>query len=376
MKIALVHDYLIYYGGAERVLKTLHQMLPHSPIYLLFYDPEIAKNYFSRADLRPSFLQKLPNFFKKKYHCLLPLLPLAVESFNLRDFDLVISSSSAFAKGIITRFSTLHICYCHTPMRFLWDQYHNKIKNENLIKKSFLAKAFLHYTRMWDQGSSHRVDYFLANSRTTAQRIWKYYRRQAKVIYPPVFDRSKIFLSSLIEKDQKFSEDYFLIVSRLVPSKRIDLAVEAFNRLNLPLVVIGDGPQYNRLCKSSKSNIKFLGWQSDEIVSRYYAHCLALIVPGEEDFGITAVEAMSYGKPVLAYRSGGVTETVIEGITGEFFDDQTPEILADGVRRLQKNLPTYSPLLIKKRAELFSREKFIHEIKNFIEKSSSDKMKL
>ncbi|HEB01387.1 MAG TPA: glycosyltransferase family 4 protein [Candidatus Portnoybacteria bacterium] len=217
----------------------------------------------------------------------------------------------------------------------------------------------LHYVRLWDQASSERVDYFIANSRTTQQRIKKYYRRDSQVIYPPV-DVEKF-------TPGKENKGYFLIVSRLSPYKRIDLAVEAFNKLELPLIIIGQGPQRKFLQRLAQKNIKFLGWQPEEKVRQYYQNCQAFIFPGEEDFGITAVEAMAAGKPVLAFRKGGVTETVIEGSTGEFFDDPVPEVLADGVRRLQRNLKNYDSQVIRNQVEKFSRQRFEKEIKEFIE---------
>jgi len=409
MKIALVHDYLIRFGGAERVLLNLLQIFPRADIFTLLYDKEKMGKYFPNTRVRTSFLQGLP--LARKYHRLLaPFIPAAVESLDLREYDLVISSASAFVKGLILRSGAIHICYCHNPARFLWD--YSPQYNQGA---SVLRKILCHYLRLWDRAAANRVDYFLANSKITAQRIKKYYGRQAKVIYPPVdvkatdlsfaprspfwtnnislrqkdippmslppaagdsiglpSDSTHLFVPKTpyaLQKDKSAvltNKEYFLIVSQLTPYKRIDLAVDAFNKLELPLIIIGQGRDRERLEKMARSNIEFLGWQPDGVVKEYFQNCTALIFPGEDDFGIAPVEAMSHGKPVLAYRQGGATETVLEGITGEFFDDPATESLADGVRRLRLNLKNYSPLVIQKRAELFSPEKFKRSIKEFI----------
>jgi len=362
MKIALVHDYLIRFGGAERVFLSLKKIFPQAEIYTLLYDQEKMGEYFSNIKVQTSFLQKFPKFWRKRQKYLLPFIPMAVETIDLRDFDLVISSSNSFIKGIITRPHTIHISYCHSPMRFGWDAYVGYLQDQ---RKGFLTKIairlMMHYIRLWDRSAANRVDYFMANSKTTAQRIKKYYGRQAKVIYPPV----NVSPESNSPRPSS-TKEYFLIVSQLTPYKRIDLAIDAFNKLELPLVIIGEGRDKKRLQKMARSNVKFLGWQSDEAVRQYFQSCAAFIFPGEDDFGIAPVEAMSFSKPVLAYRKGGATETILEGITGEFFDDPATESLADGIRRLRLNLNNYSPLVIKKRAEKFSQERFEREIKEFV----------
>jgi glycosyltransferase involved in cell wall biosynthesis len=301
-------------------------------------------------------------------------LPIAVESFDLSEYDLVISSSSAFAKGVVTKPKTKHICYCHTPMRFAWDYYHNykKERSELYGFRGMLPKMFLHYIRMWDRHCEARVDCFIANSEHTKKRIEKFYRRNADVIYPPVyvggFGR---VVGTRISRENLVGE-YFLIVSQLRKYKRVDLAIDAFNKLELPLVIIGAGPERRKLEKIAGPNIKFLGWQEDEDVRRYYSECKALIFPGEEDFGITAVEAMSFGKPVLAFRKGGLMESVVEGVTGEFFDDLNPAVLADGVRRLLENYDNYNSDIIRQRAEEFSEKKFRDKIIQIIERNSDN----
>jgi len=359
-KIAIVHDFLTYFGGAEKVLLSLHKLYPDAPIYTLLYNKTKMKQYFPEAKIRVSFLNKLPKFLKKRKKYLLPLMPTATETFDLRDFDIVISSSSSFVKGVITKPKTVHINYCHTPTRFLWDWYYNYLKENKIskIKKIFLI-PLLHYLRMWDKSASERVDYFIANSKHTAKRIEKFYGRKSVVIYPP----TKLKVCK-VESGTVYH--YFLIVSRLSPYKKIDLAIEAFNKLELPLIVIGEGSDKKRLEKMADKNIKFLGFQPRGKINQYYKNCYAFIFPGEDDFGITPIEAMSFGKPILAYRKGGVLETVIEGETGEFFDDPIPEILTDGVRRLKNNYSNYNPEKIKKQAAKFSEEIFKEKIKKIV----------
>ncbi len=354
---------------------SLHQLYPKAPIYTLLYDKKKMKRYFPEAKIRTSFLDKFPKFIRKRKKYLLPFLPTAAETFDLRDFDLVISSSSSFVKGIITKPKTIHICYCHTPTRFLWDWHYNYLKENKVgkVKKIFLI-PLLHYLRMWDKTAAERVDYFIANSENTARRIKKFYNRESEVVYPPVIipplapPKRGRTVPPLLGEVRWGNKNYFLIVSRLTPYKKIDVAIEAFNKLELPLVIIGDGGDRKRLEKMAEKNIKFLGFQPEEKIAEYYQNCQAFIFPGEDDFGITPVEAMSFGKPVLAYRKGGALETIIEGETGEFFDDPIPEILADGVRRIKNNCDSYDAEKIKKQARKFSEEEFKKKITEFIEK--------
>lgn len=368
MKIALIHDYLTRMGGAERVFLELAKMFPEAPIYAFLYDEVKMGKYFPAERVRTSFLQKFPKWWRSRPKYLLPFMPMAPESFDLRDFDLVISSSSAFAKGIITRPKTIHINYCHNPARFLWDYAGEYLGQQNIVgARHFLAKLFMSYLRLWDKSASQRVDYFIANSRATAARINKFYRRDAEVIYPPVKMADKDFMLARSDGWDK-PADYFLIVSQLTPYKKIDIAVEAFNKLGLPLVVIGEGPQEEYLRSIAKANVKILGWRPDQETAEYYKNCFAFVFPGEDDFGIAPVEAMSYGKPVLAFNAGGSRETVLVAMTGEFFEAQTPEVLADGVRRLRDNYKNYSSQVIRKRAEKFSAERFRNEMLEFMKK--------
>lgn len=353
MRIALINDYLIDFGGAEKTFKVLIEIFPDADIYTLFYDPKIKEMFFNNKNFHTSFLQKFPNFLKKHYQFLLPFLPIATESLDLRDYDLVISSSHSFAKGIITRPKTIHICYCYSPTRYLWDKSR--------------PKSFLNYFRIWDRQASERVDYFVAISRIVQERIKKYYKRDSVIIYPPAIASStcEVLRADSPIQSQK---EFYLIVSQLREYKRIDLAVEAFNKLGLKLIIIGEGPEKRKLKRMAKKNIKFLGWKSDEIVAEYYKNCVAFIFPSDDDFGIAPVEAMSCGKPVLAFRGGGALETIIEGKTGEFFDFQNVAVLADGVRRLRLNLNRYDHKFISDHAQKFSRQKFEKEFKEFIDK--------
>lgn len=370
LKVALVHDFLNQYGGAERVLLALHELYPEAPIYTLLYDPKKMRGKFAKADVRPSFLQRFPKFLKRRHKYMLPFMPTAPETFNLRDYDLVISSSGAWSKGIIVKPKTIHICYCHSPMRFAWDWNEKYLGEQGLGKgRKIFARLMLNYVRMWDKAAADRPDFFIANSCATQTRIKKYYGRESEVVYPPVEVGSVEVGPRTHEGSGPTStHDFFLIVSRLSPYKKIEIAVEAMNKLNLPLVVIGEGePKYVKYLKSiAGSKTKFLGWKSDEETKKYFASCRAFIFPGEDDFGIAPVEAMSFGKPVIALRRGGATETVVEGETGEFFDEPAIEVLADAVRRFQENEKNYDPVKIRAQAEKFSKEKFVENIERVI----------
>jgi len=361
IKIALVHDWLLNIGGAERTLKALHEIFPSAPVYTLFYNKKFTDGFIPDAEIRPSFLQKTYQAMGT-HKLLLPLLPTAIESLDLSEYDLVISSSVSFAKGLILKPKTRHICYCYSPMRQVWD-WHAEYKKEPHAVPRLATALMQHFFRIWDRLASTRVDEFVAISENVRQRIKKYYGRDSTVIYPPV------------ELDNQFTKRYtlnakrfFLIVSRLFRHKNTDIAVEAFNKLEWPLVVIGDGPEFKKLKRLAGLHVKLLGHQPDEKISRYYALCTAFILPQEEDFGITPIEAMSYGKPVLALKRGGALEYMQEGINGEFFEDPTEEVLADGARRLKEGIETgkYNPGTIKKTTERFSAERFGREITKLV----------
>jgi len=369
LKVALVHDFLNQYGGAERVLLALHEIFPEAPIYTMLYDGAKMRGKFKNADIRPSFLQKFPKFLKKRPKWLLPFLPTAPETFNLRDFDLVISSSGAWSKGIIVKPKTIHICYCHSPMRYAWDWNEKYLGEQGLGKgRKIFARLMLNYVRMWDKAAADRPDFFIANSSSTQTRIEKYYRRESEVVYPPVDVEVAGDGPRTHEASGPTPTDYFLIVSRLSPYKKVEVAIEAMNKLDLPLVVIGEGEaKYVKYLKSiAGTKTKFLGWKSNEETKKYFASCRAFLFSGEDDFGIAPVEAMSFGRPVIALRRGGATETIVEGETGEFFDEPMIEVLADAVRRFQENEKNYDPARIRAQAEKFSKEKFVENIQKVI----------
>ncbi|MBP7006430.1 glycosyltransferase [Patescibacteria group bacterium] len=359
MKIALVHDFLMQDGGAEKVLEALQEAFPEAPTFTLFYDKTRVPQ-FAKKDIRTSFLERFP-FWKQKYQWYLPLMPTATESYDLHAYDVVISSTSAFAKGILTREDAVHICYCHTPTRFLWTDSKSYIKELRLpgFVKALLL-PLMTWLRVWDHTAAHRVDKFVANSKTVEQRIKKFYNRPADVIHPPV----DIQTFHPVSGERKA----FLSGGRLVPYKRIDLVIEAANRTGLPLIVFGTGPEEAALKAKAKSNVTFVGKVSDEKLAELYASSLAFIHPQEEDFGITPVEAMACGTPVIAYKKGGATETVIDGVTGLFFDEPSWEALADAMIRFRAE--QFDATAIRTHAETFSRERFIKEIRAYVDAST------
>jgi glycosyltransferase involved in cell wall biosynthesis len=357
MRVALVHDYLNQMGGAERVLMAFHEIFPTAPIYTSIYDPQRVDPAFQQMDIRTSFMQKLP-FVKKHHQPFLPFYPFAMETLDLRDYDLVLSSSSAFAKGIITKPHTMHICYCHTPMRWCWN-YEEYVEREHLGKMTRSVLPFLITgLRVWDQTTAMRVDHFIANSPIVAERIHKYYRRGAVVIPPPV-EVQRFPFDPLVEP-----ADYFLIVSRLIPYKRIDLAIEACNRLQQPLVIIGGGRDEERLRKLAGPTIRFMGRLSDQEVLHYYTHCRALLFPGEEDFGITPLEAQASGRPVIAYGAGGALASIVDGVTGVFFREQTVESLSEALATF--NEQHFNPHIIRNHALEFDMPRFHRRILQFV----------
>jgi glycosyltransferase involved in cell wall biosynthesis len=365
MKVALVHDHLAQTGGAEKVLKVFADIFPEATIYTLLADKVKTDTYLEGRRIDTSVIQKLPGGVNH-YKWYLPLMPMAVEFFDLSEYDLVISDTSSFAKGVITLPDVPHICYCHTPTRYLWSDAHsylNELKYNKWLKK-IIARVLVKL-RQWDFLAASRVDYFVANSRTVAKRISKYYRRESQVIYPPV-ETDNFFVSDL--STQAPEERYFLAGCRLVPYKRIDLVVEAFKELgpDYRLKVFGDGLDLSRLKKiaGEAENIEFLGRVSDDQKAVYYSRAQAFINPQEEDFGITPLESMASGRPVIAYRKGGATETVKEGETGIFFDEQTPASLVAAVKSFRSE--NFSSAQIRTYAETFSVARFSEEIKKLV----------
>jgi len=356
LKTALVHEWLTVLGGSERVVKSFTKILPQAPIYTSVYNPKTLGEYFSSQVIKTSYLQKLP-FATKIYPKLLPLMPGAFEKFNLMDRDIVLSSSSSCAKGVITGAHTMHVSYIHSPMRYAWDLYFDYLQDSGPVTRFFMKKL-MPRIRQWDSLNTQRVDYLIANSSTVAQRIEKYYRRKAVVINPPV-DTSWFNLAP------SPSRDYYFTLSRLIPYKRIDLAVEAFNRLGKKLLIAGAGPELGRLKKMAKPNVEFLGRVSEEESRRLYQNAKAFLFPGFEDFGITPVEAMASGTPVIAYGKGGVRDSVVENITGVFFPHQSVESLIEGVEDFENR--NWDPKICRKRADVFSVDLFEGKIQAFLE---------
>jgi glycosyltransferase involved in cell wall biosynthesis len=358
MRIALVHDYLVQYGGAERVLECFTELWPYAPIYTLVYNKEFMHGKFESQRVKTSFIQNLP--FAKERHRIFPMLmPSAIEQFEFKDYDIVLSDSSSYAKGVITGPETLHICYIHTPMRYAWDdcqKYTQDFYFPNFIKR--LVPFFMNWIRIWDRVSAERVDRIISNSNFVRNRIKKYYKKDAVVIHPPV-NVDDFYIS---EKNK----DYFLMVGRLIAYKRFDIAIQAFNDLKLPLKIIGRGPELKRLKKIAGPNIEFLGRVPDDQLARYYAECQAFIFPQEEDFGIVAIEAMASGRPVIAYRGGDIPEHMEEGKTGIFFERQTSEDIIGAVRKFR--VGDFDPRYIRGSILKFDKKVFKAKIKEYIEK--------
>jgi glycosyltransferase involved in cell wall biosynthesis len=357
--IALSHDWLVSMRGGEKVFEVLCELFPQAEVFTIIHRKGELSEPIERMKINTSFIQSLP-FGKSRYQYFLPLYPKAMRQFDLRDFDLVISSSSAAAKGVRVRRDALHICYCHTPMRYIWDKYDEYFSPGRASFPTRMAmKMFLNSLRQWDVATANGVHQFIANSRNVQERIKRIYHKDSVVMYPPV----DVERFSLSQRD----EGYYLIVSALVPYKRVDLAVEAFNRLGKRLVIIGCGTEEKKLKSFAKTNIEFLGWASDEDIAKYYAGCRALIFPGEDDFGIVPVEAMACGKPVLAFAKGGALETVVEGKTGIFFYEQRAESVEKGVKKLEKM--SFDNMMIREHSMKFDRNIFKSSIQEFILKT-------
>ncbi len=367
MKIALVHDYLVQCGGAERVLECFTEIFPEAHIYTIMYDKKLMHGVFADKKIHTSFLQHFP--LARKRHRIFPLLMTsAIEQFDFSSYDIVLSDSSSYAKGIITSPDTLHICYMHTPMRYAWDdcqKYTDDFGLPSFIKK--MVPFFMNYIRIWDSVSATRVDNFIANSNFVAKRIKKYYKKDSIVINPPVNVEN-----FYIEKGAAKREDYFLIVGRLITYKRHDIVIEAFNELGLPLKIIGRGPELKKMKKIAKDNIEFLGRVDDVHLPKYYANCRAFVFPQEEDFGIVAIEAMAAGRPLIAYRGGDIVENLEEGKTGIFIEKQTATSVIKAVNEFLKL--EFDGDYIRSKALKFNKNIFKEKIKKYI-KEEYDKFK-
>ncbi len=362
LRVAVVHEWFVDYSGSERVVEQMLELFPQADLYALVdFLPDDLRWFIKNKPVTTSFIQKLPGA-KTKYRSYLPLMPLAVEQFDLSDYDLVLTSNHAVSKGVITSANQLHISYCHSPIRYAWDLTHQYLRESGLTKgpKSWLARYFLHRLRVWDNRTSNGVDHFIANSNFIARRIKKVYGRESDVIYPPV-EIDKFAL-------RKDKEDFYFTVSRMVPYKKVDLIVRAFSEMpDKKLIVAGDGPDLKKIAPLGGPNVEFIGFQPTEVIIDFMQRAKALVFAAEEDFGIVPVEAQACGTPVIAFGRGGVLETVISGISGLFFDKQTPESLIDVVRRFEKHLESFDPSMIRANALQFSVEKFRENFGSFVE---------
>jgi glycosyltransferase involved in cell wall biosynthesis len=356
MKVAIAHDFLVQNGGAEKVVEEFHGMFPDAPVYTSVYSPEIMPSAMRSWDIRTSFMQKLP-LKKISHRVALPLYPLAFESFDMSDYDLVISSSSAFAKGVITRPDALHLCYVHTPMRYGW-MHHAYLERENMpaLLRLLLAPT-LHKLRTWDAVAQLRVDEHIANSSVVADRIQKYYRRDCDIIYPPV-DTERFTISETVG-------DYYLVAARFAPYKRLDLAIEACNKLKRPLKVVGSGRQDEYLRSLAGPTVEFLGRVPDAQLTKLMAECKAYIMPGQEDFGISPVEANACGRPVIAYAAGGALDSQLDGASGILFGAQTVESLCEAIVTLE--CTRFNPALIRAHAQQFDSTVFRSKVTSIID---------
>lgn len=362
-----MHDWLVVYGGAEKVLEQLIKLYPDAEIFCIVdFIPAEKRTFLHNKIVNTSFIQNLP-FAKRIYRSYLPIMPYAIEQFDLSAYDLIISSSYAVAKGVIIGPNQLHICYCHSPIRYAWDLQYQYLRESNLDHgiKGLLAKYCLHKIRIWDSRTSNGVDAYIANSKFISKRIYKIYRRNSTIIYPPV-DVDTFFMS-----DQK--EDYYLTASRMVSYKRMDLIVEAFSKMpQKKLVVIGDGPEYKKIYKKASKNIIMLGYQSNESLRHYMQHAKAFVFAAQEDFGIIPIEAQACGTPVVAYAKGGALETVRgldkQNPTGVLFEEQSASSIIEAINTLEKKYSAITPLNCRLNAEKFSSDRFFIELSLFIKK--------
>lgn len=367
MKTAIIHDWLVTYAGAERVLEQILALYPEADLFSsVDFLPPDQRDFILNKQVTTSFIQKLPQA-KTRYRSYLLLMPLAVEQFDLSRYDVVISDSHAVAKGVLTGPDQLHLSYVHSPMRYAWDLQHQYLREAGLTTgvKGLLAKAILHYMRLWDQRTANGVDHFAANSRFIAKRIQKVYRREATVIYPPV----DVHTFALEEK----KEDYYVTASRMVPYKKIDLIVQAFAQMpDKKLVVIGDGPEYKKIKAHAKTNVVLLGYQPPNILKEYVQKAKAFVFAAEEDFGIAPVEAQACGTPVIAYGKGGVLETIqgteSEKPTGIFYEEQTTESLIKAVQRFESAETTIRSSDCRENALRFSPEHFREQFRELVDR--------
>ena len=367
LSTAIVHDWLPVYAGAERVLEQMINVMPQSEIYsLIDFLPDDQRAFLQGKSVNTSFIQRLP-FARSKYRNYLPFVPFATEQFNLTEYDVVVSSSYVAAKGVLTTADQMHVSYVHSPVRYAWDLHFQYLKEGGLEKglKGLLAKIILHYMRIYDVSCSNRVDAYIANSRTVARRIWKTYRRRAEVVYPPV-DTDAF---SLCED----KEDFYVTASRLVPYKKIDLVVEAFAEMpDKKLVVIGDGPDYDKIAAKATPNVEMLGYQPFDELKRYMRHAKAFVFAAEEDFGIVPVEAQACGTPCVAFGKGGATETILPGETGIFFFEQTTASLKEAVQTLENTYSKLSHARIRENALRFSVACFQEKFEDAVARAYSE----
>lgn len=364
MRVAVVHEWLVTFAGSERVIKAIFEIFPQADLFILIYDRRIKEKYFPDIKITASPLQKLP-FGKKYFRLFLPKFPEYVEEFDLSEYDLVISSNHCVAKGVITGPSQVHVCYCHTPMRYaweLWKDYLDSLRFPLSIFKKTILKS-LHFLRLWDVVSASRVDHFIANSSFIAKRIKKFYRREATVIHPPVdVDTIKNYAKG--ERKEKF----FLTVSRLVPYKRVDLIIEAFNKLRLPLLVVGRGPDLRRLKNMAARNITFVeDYLEEKELCKLYAKARAFIYAGVEDFGMAMVEALAAGTPVIAFAQGGALD-IVDKKSGLLFSKQSVDSIIDTVSKFLKNEQDFVRADLIKKASKFDKKVFKNKFMNFLKK--------
>lgn len=361
-KIAIIHDILPFRGGAERTLEAMLEVLPGAAVYTLVYNRQgLDGSPIRTYPVHTSLVNRFP-LAHKLYRNYLPILPLAVEQFDLSDFDIVISSSYAVAHGVLTRPGQLHVCVTYTPLRQAWNQYHEFIRRSGRINGvlSLPARVILHYLRLWDKAAADRVDHFIAISNWVARMIWRYYRRQSEVIYPPVdIQRFKPAIPR---------GDYYLAVSRLVTHKRVALIKEAFTRLKYPLIIVGDGPERRKVQRGKPENIRILGWQTEEILQRLMGNAKALVHAAEEDFGIVLVEAQASGCPVIAYGKGAASEIVIPGRTGILYNEPNVEGLIDAIERFEANKTSFLLDDLIENAGRFDRRYFKEKFSQTIER--------